>query len=127
MPHFVIECSENILWMKPVGDIMGVVYEAAESSALFAKNDIKVRIHSYSQYQLGDGKDSFLHVFGYIMQGRTTEQKAALSRIIIERLNELLPAIGILSINISEFELATYCNKAIIDPANKSGSRHFGL
>ena len=127
MPHFVIECSENVLWMKTPADIMSVVYRAAEASTLFVKNDIKVRVHSYNQYQLGEGKDSFLHVFAYIMQGRTTEQKAALSKLIVENLNNLLPAIGILSVNISDFEQATYCNKAMIDPANKSGSRHFGL
>ena len=38
------------------------------------------------------------------MEGRTTEQKANLSKKIIERLNALLADLSILSINIREFE-----------------------
>jgi 5-carboxymethyl-2-hydroxymuconate isomerase len=59
------------------------------------------------------------------MQGRTTEQKANLSQKIITRLNEMFPDISILSINISEFEKATYCNKAMIHPLNTTNDRHF--
>jgi 5-carboxymethyl-2-hydroxymuconate isomerase len=108
-------------------EIMDVVYKEAEATNLFAKNDIKVRILPFTLYKLGESKGSFLHIFGYIMEGRTTEQKAGLSRQIIERLNTLLPHLSILSINISDFELATYCNKAIINPANTTSDRHFGL
>jgi 5-carboxymethyl-2-hydroxymuconate isomerase len=60
------------------------------------------------------------------MEGRSTEQKADLSRKIIEKLNTLFPAISILSMNIYDFEKATYCNKALIDPLNSTGDRHFG-
>lgn len=34
MPRFVIECSENVLWMKTPADIMSVVYRAAEAGIL---------------------------------------------------------------------------------------------
>lgn len=106
---------------------MQVVYEEAKASGLFARNDIKIRINPYTFYQLAEGKENFLHVFGHIMEGRSTEQKAALSKRIIERLNLLLPNLSILSMNISDFELATYCNKAMLNPENKTVNRHFGL
>ena len=48
------------------------------------------------------------------MEGRTVVQKANLSKKIIERLNEMFPSVSILSINIREFEKATYSNKALI-------------
>lgn len=127
MPHFIIECSDNVLRMKSADEIMNAVYDEAMSTSLFVKNDIKVRIQAYSIYKLAERKDNFLHVFAYIMQGRTTEQKANLSRKIIERLNVLLPNLSILSMNVSDFEMATYCNKSIIDPENSNGDRHFGL
>lgn len=127
MPHFIIECSANVLQMQPPQTIMQAVYEEAEACNLFAKNDIKVRLNPYTLYQLAEGKENFLHVFGYIMEGRSTEQKAALSKRIIERFNLLLPNLSILSMNICDFELATYCNKAMLNPENKAGSRHFGL
>ena len=125
MPHFVIECSADIINIKSSEEIMQAVYEVAEASQLFAENDIKVRINPYKHFKLGADKKSFIHIFGYIMHGRTTDQKANLSQKIISRLNEIFPDISILSINISEFEKATYCNKAMIHPLNTTNDRHF--
>ena len=104
---------------------MQAVYDAAEATGLFAPNDIKVRIQPYQYFKLGADKEDFIHIFGNIMEGRSTEQKANLSRNIIERLNEMFPDIAILSINIREFEKATYSNKALIDPRNTTNDRHF--
>ena len=125
MPHFVIECSENILSQKRPEEIMLAVYDVAVATGLFALNDVKVRIRPFQYYKLGETKKDFLHIFGNIMEGRTTEQKANLSRKVIERLNEMFPDISILSMNIREFEFATYCNKALINPLNKTKDRHF--
>jgi 5-carboxymethyl-2-hydroxymuconate isomerase len=125
MPHFIIDCSEDIIASIPPEEIMQVVYEVAESTKLFADNDIKVRINSYKHFKLGEEKNNFIHIFGYIMEGRTKEQRADLSKKIISRLNELFPNISILSMNISEFEKATYYNKAMLHPMNTSGDRHF--
>ncbi|MEP7377180.1 MAG: 5-carboxymethyl-2-hydroxymuconate Delta-isomerase [Chitinophagaceae bacterium] len=125
MPHFVIECSENIISLKTPGEIMEAVYEAADASGLFVKHDIKVRINPYRYYKLGETKRDFIHVFGHIMEGRSKALKADLSRTIIERLNEMFPAVSILSMNVMEFELATYCNKSLIDPLNETHDRHF--
>jgi 5-carboxymethyl-2-hydroxymuconate isomerase len=125
MPHFIIECSEDVLTIKTPGEIMQAVYEVAEATGLFAKNDIKVRLNPYKYYKLGETKKNFVHIFGNIMEGRSTEQKAILSKKIIERLNQLLPDVSILSINIREFEMATYSNKSLIDPRNVKKDRHF--
>ena len=125
VPHFIIDCSENIIQIKTPEEIMQAVYDAAESTGLFAKNDIKVRIRPYSYFKLGEDKKDFIHIFGNIMEGRSTEQKASLSKKIIQTLNELFPDVSILSINISEFEKATYSNKSLIHPDNKTGNRHF--
>jgi 5-carboxymethyl-2-hydroxymuconate isomerase len=125
MPHFIIDCSENIIKLKSPEEIMQAVYEIAESTGLFAENDIKVRINPYTHFKLGADKKNFIHVFGYIMEGRTKEQRANLSKKIINRLNEMFPDISILSMNISDFEKATYCNKAMLHPLNTSGDRHF--
>ncbi|WET47443.1 5-carboxymethyl-2-hydroxymuconate Delta-isomerase [Chryseobacterium indologenes] len=127
MPHFIIECSQDILQQRAPDEIMDVVYNAAESTGLFAVNDIKVRLQPYQYYRLGEGKKNFLHVFGYIMQGRSTEQKAVLSKKISTGLTELLPDTSFLSVNISEFEAATYSNKALINPENTHHNHHFGL
>ena len=104
---------------------MQAVYDTAEATGLFAENDIKVRINPYKYYRLGKTKKHFIHIFANIMEGRTAEQKAYLSRKIIETLNKMFPSVSILSINIREFEKATYCNKSLIDPLNTTNDRHF--
>lgn len=127
MPHFIIDCSENIIQEKSPDEIMQAVYEVAEWTGLFAANDIKVRLRPYQYFKLGEGKKDFIHIFGYIMEGRTTAQKAELSKRIIERLNEMFPDISILSINIQDFEAATYSNKALIHPLNTTKDRYFEI
>jgi len=127
MPHFIIDCSENIFEQKSPEEIMQAVYDAAEAVELFAVNDIKVRLRPFQYFKLGAGKKDFIHIFGYVMEGRSIEQKANLSRKIIDRLNKMLPDISILSINISEFEKATYSNKALIHPLNITSDRHFKI
>ncbi len=106
---------------------MQAIYEVAEATGLFAENDIKVRINPYTYYKLGNTKKDFIHIFGNIMEGRNVEQKADLSRKIIEKLNQMFPHISILSINIREFEKATYCNRSLINPMNINKDRHFKL
>ncbi len=127
MPHFIIDCSENIIQQKSPDEIMQAVYEVAEATGLFAANDIKVRLRPYQYFRLGEGKKDFIHIFGNMMEGRSTEQKANLSRKIMERLNEMFPDISILSMNIREFEKATYSNKALIHPLNTTNDRHFNI
>lgn len=125
MPHFVIECSANVLTKQSADVIMNTVHDTAAATGLFADNDIKVRMIPFEYYKLGAGKESFLHIFAYIMQGRTTEQRAHLSKVIIEKIAPLLPDTSFLSINISEFEAATYCNRSLIHPLNTQKNRHF--
>ncbi|KMQ59473.1 5-carboxymethyl-2-hydroxymuconate isomerase [Chryseobacterium angstadtii] len=127
MPHFIIECSRDILQQRTPDEIMDTVYTAADSTGLFTPNDIKVRLQPYEYFRLGNEKKNFLHVFGYIMEGRNTEQKAELSKKICKELTALFAEISFLSVNINEFEQATYSNKALIHPENVEQNRHFGL
>lgn len=114
MPHFVIDCSENVLRLRSADDIMQEVFDAAVSTALFVPSEIKVRINPFSFYNNGNTLDDFIHVFSYIMEGRNTDQKAGLSKEIVSRLNTILPSVPVISINIKDFEKASYCNKSMI-------------
>jgi 5-carboxymethyl-2-hydroxymuconate isomerase len=118
MPHFIIECSQHVPGLKKPEAIMQAVYDTAAATGLFAQNDIKVRLKPYEYYKPGETKNDFIHIFGHIREGRSTEQKASLPKKIIVALNQLLPDVSILSINISDFERATWCNKSLINPLN---------
>jgi 5-carboxymethyl-2-hydroxymuconate isomerase len=73
-----------------------------------------VRTRTYEHFTVGGTQDDFLHVFGYIMQGRTIEQRQTLSVSIVKRLKELLPDVPVISMNVMEFEKATYTNRSMV-------------
>lgn len=86
----------------------------AEDSELFRVADIKVRIREYEHYLVAGEHSDFIHVFANILEGRTVEQKAGLSRAIVTRLVEMFPDVPVISINVREFEKATYMNRAML-------------
>lgn len=117
MPHFIIECSKNVIETESPERILQEVYDCAASSGLFASEGvggIKVRINSYDHFLTVGTKDDFIHVFGNIMEGRTVEQKSTLSNLIVSKLKSLFPDVPIISMNIREFEKATYANKSTV-------------
>jgi len=113
MPHFIMDCSQNLLSSQQEETIIEQVHLVAHATGLFDEGDIKVRINPYQKYSVGNKHEDFIHVFAHIMQGRTTEQKAHLSKQVVSKLIELFPAVTNIAMNISDFEKATYCNRAM--------------
>lgn len=114
MPHFVLDCSENILKIQKPREVLEEVLETTFSTGLFEKNDIKVRINPFKHSLVQGSDNDFIHVFANIMEGRTTEQKNNLSKLIITKLKSMFPEVPIISINIRDFEKDTYCNRTMI-------------
>lgn len=114
MPHFVIHCSKHIIDLKPPEDIITTVYNTAENTSLFKTGDIKVRLLPFNYYTVGNTKEDFIHVFANIMEGRNVTQKKTLSNRIVFNLKQMFPKVPIISINIRDFEKATYCNKTMV-------------
>ncbi len=126
MPHFIIDCSESILDLVEPAKLLQTVYTAAESTGLFAVSGvggIKVRLNPYRHFVNVDGFEHFVHVFGHVMEGRTQEQKKALSDKVVRNLTELLPDVKVISMNIRDFEMATYCNARMVQDGS-STNRH---
>jgi len=114
MPHFILDCSKHIITLKTPEEIIKNVYDTADSTGLFAKGDIKVRINPFQHYTIGNTNDDFIHVFGNIMEGRTDEQKLDLSKKIVTTLKTMFPNVPILSMNIREFEKSSYVKKDMV-------------
>lgn len=114
MPHFVIDCSENIIELITPEEIIQKVFDTAESTSLFDKGDIKVRINPFKHYNIGNTKNDFIHIFANIMEGRSPQQKSNLSKSIVSELKLMFPEVPVISINIRDFEKATYCNKTMV-------------
>lgn len=114
MPHFVIDCSKNVLNAQTPDAIMEKVYQTAIASQLFDPGDIKVRINPFEQYKLGGSKDAFIHIFGNIMEGRTADQKQGLSNAMVAGLKAMFPEVAIISMNVRDFDKAGYSNKSMV-------------
>ncbi len=114
MPHFILDCSESILEKQKPRKVIEAVFETAFSTGLFDRDDIKVRLNPYKYSLVQSDEADFIHVFGNIMEGRTEDQKAELSYAIVATLNTLFPEVPIISMNIRDFEMASYCNKSMI-------------
>lgn len=118
MPHFVIDCSDSVSSLADPDELMRAVYTAAVSTGLFATagvGGIKVRLRPYRYFINVDAHEHFVHVFAYIMEGRTQEQKKTLSESVVRALKELLPTVDIVSMNVADFEKATYCNAPMLE------------
>lgn len=114
MPHFIVDCSQSILQSQTQEEIIARVHHAANSTNLFEEGDIKVRVNPYAIYSVGNKREDFVHVFASIMEGRSIEQRAHLSRLIVGELVFLFPDVRNIAINVAEFERATYCNRAML-------------
>ncbi|WP_462251346.1 5-carboxymethyl-2-hydroxymuconate Delta-isomerase [Ekhidna sp.] len=111
MPHFLLYTTQETITPEQEDEILMAVHETAFASGLFKEDDIKVRIERFEKSTVGGKMNHpFVHVFAYIMQGRSTEQKAALSESIVHCLQKLLPEVSPIAMNVSDFEAATYYN-----------------
>ena len=116
MPHFVIDCSEDILSLHKEEKILEQVNILLIETKLFHENDIKIRINFYKKYITGNKKENFIHVFANIMQGRCIEQKVYLSKTLVGGLSSMFPSLKHIGCNVVEFERASYFNKNMLDP-----------
>lgn len=114
MPHFIIDCPESVLELHDEEFIIEQIHLVAYSTGLFDEGDIKVRMNLFKKYLVGNKSENFIHVFAHIMQGRTIEQKANLSQQVVGKLVTMFPDISNIAMNISDFEKATYCNRAML-------------
>ena len=114
MPHFVVDCSQGILQSHAEDQIIERVHRVAYLTGLFDENDIKVRVNPFAIYSVGNKRADFIHVFSSIMEGRTIEQRANLSKLIVGELASMFPGVANITTNIAEFERATYWNRTML-------------
>ncbi|GHE91915.1 5-carboxymethyl-2-hydroxymuconate Delta-isomerase [Thalassotalea profundi] len=114
MPHFVIDCSVSILSQHDESTINEQIHFTAHLTGLFDENDIKVRVNPFKTFLVGNKQEDFIHVFAHIMEGRTIEQKAKLSNVIVKKLAEMFPHVPNIAMNVCDFEKASYVNKAML-------------
>ena len=113
MPHFIIHLSQNLISSQTPEKVMEHIHDIAVESDLFNVDFIKVRILPFEHYLRAGKKQDFLNIFAEIMGGRTTEQKATLSKNMVAAMKNLFPDVP-MAMSIRDIEKATYCNHNMV-------------
>jgi 5-carboxymethyl-2-hydroxymuconate isomerase len=108
MPHFIIECNKDTTKFVDEMQLVKNVYDSALNSGLFSRDNIKARLKVYDVSLVAGEDHDFIHVWGYIREGRTEEQKNRLSEDIVSTLKTLYPDAYLVSCDIRELDEASY-------------------
>ena len=108
MPHFIIECNKDTTKFVEGSVLAKAVYDTALDSGLFSRDNIKARLKVYDVSFVAGEDHDFVHVWGYIREGRTDIQKRELSEAIVSTVKGLYPDAYLVSCNISELDEASY-------------------
>ena len=108
MPHFIIECNKELSNKINLKLITQTVFDAALNSELFAKSNIKSRLRIFDESIVAGKELDFIHVWGYIREGRSDEQKRMLSEEIVNQIKKVSKDVFVVSSNIQELDKASY-------------------
>ena len=108
MPHFIIECNKDTTKFVEGTALVKTVYDTALDSGLFSRDNIKARLKVYDVSLVAGEDHDFVHVWGYIREGRSDTQKFELSKQIVARLKGLYPDAYLVSCDIKELDEASY-------------------
>jgi 5-carboxymethyl-2-hydroxymuconate isomerase len=114
MPHIVIEHSIDGHAAFDVTELMRALHDAAAATGVMQAADIKVRAMAYADYLVAGKRAGFCHVSVYLLEGRTPEQKVALSEALRAVMAQLLPQTKSLSVDIRDMDAVAY-KKRLLD------------
>jgi 5-carboxymethyl-2-hydroxymuconate isomerase len=107
LPHIVCHYARDPD-MPPIRDILVALHRAAASTGVVKAEDLKIRAQGFDEYLVAGETRSFFHVSLYLLAGRTSTQKEALSIELRRALSELLPNTHSLSIDIRDMDPDAY-------------------
>lgn len=116
MPHLVIEHStEGHGGHLAIAPLMLALHRAAAETGVMQAADIKVRVAPYDHYLVAGKPDGFCHVSVYLLEGRSPEQKVAVSEALRAELSRLLPETRSLSVDIRDMDAHAYKKRLLAD------------
>lgn len=111
MPHIVIEYAKDIKDLN-AKSLSAAAYNGAAQSGLFADlYDIKVRATAYEDYSVGQTQDTFIHITVKLLQGRSDEQKASLTQLILDQVIALNYTVENISVEALDINTKAYCKQ----------------
>ncbi|MBD1558448.1 5-carboxymethyl-2-hydroxymuconate isomerase [Vibrio sp. S9_S30] len=115
MPNLVMEYSNSVDERVNVQLLLEELHQVAISSGLFDVSSVKSRALRCHHWLVGDQEDSvdFIHITFELLCGRTEEQKRALSRQLMETLQQQASEVHSLTINVREMD--TKCFQKVLN------------
>ncbi|QDK19153.1 5-carboxymethyl-2-hydroxymuconate Delta-isomerase [Leclercia adecarboxylata] len=84
MPHFIVECTENIREQADLPGLFARVNEALAATGIFPLGGIRSRAHWVDTWQMADGRHdyAFVHMTLKIGAGRSLESRQQVSEML---------------------------------------------
>lgn len=84
MPHFIVECTENIREQADLPGLFATVNEALAATGIFPLGGIRSRAHWVDTWQMADGKHdyAFVHMTLKIGTGRSLESRQQVGEML---------------------------------------------
>ncbi|MDH0061582.1 5-carboxymethyl-2-hydroxymuconate Delta-isomerase [Leclercia adecarboxylata] len=84
MPHFIVECTENIREQADLPGLFARVTEALAATGIFPLGGIRSRAHWVDTWQMADGKHdyAFVHMTLKIGTGRSLESRQQVGEML---------------------------------------------
>jgi len=114
MPHITVEYAGHLDEVHCMTGLCQTLFDTAAASGVFPdKSAIKVRAIPCPFSHIGTDPQSFVHVTIRLLLGRDETTKAELTRSILTALDQALPDVGSLSVDIKDIDTATYAKRTL--------------
>ena len=86
LPHFIVECTENIRQRSPYTGLFASVNTALAATGIFPLGGIRSRAHWIDTWQMADGKHdyAFVHMTLKIGSGRSLESRQEVGEMLFD-------------------------------------------
>jgi 5-carboxymethyl-2-hydroxymuconate isomerase len=110
MPHVILEASAPLTSHLKQHQVLRACHNVMLHSGLFNAADIKSRSYIAEDFLVGAAPHTgnFVHALIYLLEGRTPEQKQALTAAMHTALKEKISTETQISVDIRDLEKATY-------------------
>ncbi len=114
MPHIIVEYAGHLDETHCMNTMCKTLFDAAAASGVFPDiSAIKVRAMPCPFSLIGTEPQSFAHVTIRLLAGRDDAVKADLTRAILATLDQALPEVGSLSVDIKDIDTASYAKRTL--------------
>lgn len=114
MPHIIVEYAGHLDETHCMSTVCKTLFDATAASGVFPDiSAIKVRALPYPFSLIGTEPQSFAHVTIRLLAGRDDTVKADLTRSILAALDQALPEVGCLTVDIEDIDTAIYAKRTL--------------